>query len=539
MKKIRICFALPGCYPLFKPEIQETFGGSEVELYNMAVYFSSRQDFQVEFLVGDYGQNPLETYRNIGLHKLKYMRPGVTRNPLHKVLKILCLIKTLLFQQSDIYITKTAGEMLGWLVLVCKWLRGKKVVFRLGSDRDTELPYWKARSLRLYSLYRLGLLNCDLILCQSEFQQAQLYKSCRLIGKVIKNVFYLEPGYTHVKDYVLWVSRCMALKRPLLFLELARRIPNEKFIMIMPVNRENKVYSDERITGLSRRIAEEAREIPNLTLIDFVPFEEIQSYYNHAKLFVNTSVFEGFPNSFIQACMGRTGILSLKVDPDGFISRNNLGLCCDDDFEAAVSFVQNLNAGMVYECGKNAFEYVSMNHDIQKIAPKYVRLFEKLVQRPDDGKENILRKEDLAAEINRLDWAFAGNDGNGIAVEYLMETDGKREDRETRNKGSLLCWNKDMKTTRNKDVKPDWNDATRSKDVNSAMNNGSHKKDGQPGWNREPKQTLNKGSIQKQNNDAEPLCKAAAYRPKKSRYAAVYRLKTMLGDRTNRGNRAL
>lgn len=542
MKKIRICFAMPGCYPLFRPEIQETFGGSEVELYNMALYFSSRQDFQVDFLVGDYGQNPLETFQNITLHKLKYMRPGVTRNPIHKALKIACLIKTLLLQQSDIFITKTASEVLGWLVIVNKWLRGKKVVFRLGSDQDTNLLYWKERSIRLYSLYRLGLLNCDLILCQSEHQQAQLYRSCHLIGKVIKNVFYLEPGYTHIKDYVLWVSRCMALKRPLLFLELARRIPNEKFIMIMPVNRESKAYSDERITSLSIRIAEEARDIPNLTLIDFVPYDEIQSYYDHAKLFVNTSDFEGFPNSFIQACMGRTGILSMKVDPDGFIAKNNLGLCCGDDFEAAVSFIQNLNSSMVYEYGKNAFDYVSRNHDIQKIAPKYVRLFEKLVQRPEDGKGSVINAP--VPVIGRPEWAFAGEDGNRITSEYLMETGRERENGKTQVKGSRPDWIKDAKAAMNRDSKPTLrrdteiplnkdNKPTLSEDTQPALS-----KDTKPTLRKAAKPTLNKDSKPARNNDSKPICESTAFRAKKSRYAAVYRLKTMLGDRARQGNRA-
>lgn len=523
MDKIRICFAMPGCYPLFRPEIQETFGGSEVELYNMALYFSSRQDFHVDFLVGDYGQNPLETYQNITLYKLKYMCPETTRNPIHKVLKIVYLIKTLFQNQSDIYITKTAGEMLGWLVLVSKWLRGKKVAFRMGSDRDTDLRYWKSRSLRLYLLYRLGLENCDLILCQSDFQQAQLYKTCRLIGKVIKNVFCLEPGYTHIKDYVLWVSRCMALKRPLLFLELARRIPNEKFIMIMPVNRESKVYSDERITALSRRIAEEAREIPNLTLIDFVPFDEIQSYYNHAKIFVNTSDFEGFPNSFIQACMGRTGILSLKVDPDGFITKNNLGLCCGDDFEAAVSFIQNLNSSMVYEYGKNAFDYVSKNHDIRKTAPRYVRLFEKLLQRPDDGKSKMIQIEEPALDFFRPNFALAVEEGNRIAAENV----GAADTGGMRNKRFKSGMKKGMETIQSKGAKPARSDASQSRNDKTGWSGVSQGKKDKPGW-----------GDSSQSND-QLIYDPTAYRPKKSRYTAVYRLKTMLGDRSRRENRAL
>lgn len=381
MKKYCLCFVMPGCYPLFRPELKETFGGSEVELYNMARYFSQQQGFNVTFLVGDYGQKASEDFENIRVRKLKYLRPEATGNPLHKILKIVLLIKTLFFQKSDIFITKTASELLGWMVLINKWLRGKKVIYRLGSDRDTDLSYWKQRSKRLYTLYKLGLQNCDQIICQSGFQQAQMLANCGLHSIVIKNVFPLFQREAPLKkEYILWVSRCMALKRPLLFLEMARLLPQENFVMIMPINQESKVYAEEQITLLSQRVAAEAKTIPNLKLIGFVPFNKIQHYYDRAKIFVNTSEFEGFPNSFIQACLGRTGILSMKVDPDGFILKNKLGLCCRDDFHAAVGFLANLDDRTLQQYGDNAYSYVLQNHDIEKIAPQYIKIFEDLTK---------------------------------------------------------------------------------------------------------------------------------------------------------------
>ena len=516
----------------------------------MALYFSSRQDFQVDFLVGDYGQQPLETHQNISLHRLKYLRPEATPNPLHKVLKIVYLLKSLLFQPSDIYITKTASEILGWLVLVCKWMRGKKVVFRLGSDRDTDLAYWKKRSTRLYLLYKLGLYNCDQILCQSDTQQAQLYRNSRLIGKVIKNVFRMETCHTHIKESILWVSRCMALKRPLLFLELAKRIPDENFVMIMPVNRESKVYSGEGITDLSRRVAEEAQQIPNLKLIESVPFNEIQSYYNHAKLFVNTSEFEGFPNSFIQACLGKTGILSLKVDPDGFISKNNLGLCCSDDFEAAVSFIQNLNGSTIYQYGRNAFDYVSDNHDIQKIAPKYVRLFEKLVGRTEDEKENKYREEVLLMADCGLKLSFSGMNASGYdmssaesaGMEQVEQADANR----TKHNGEVVgCF---MKKSRNAGKEPVEQttvsrNAGKEPSKQTPASRSAGKEPGKQTTTNQTKQVSETAETLKKTSpisDAKSIGQTPAKYPKKSRYTAVYRLKTILGnDPRRRENKAL
>ena len=41
---------------------------------------------------------------------------------------------------------------------------------------------------------------------------------------------------------------------------------------------------------------------------------------------VNTSEFEGFPNTFIQAWMRRVTVLSLSVDPGNVMSRKGIGL---------------------------------------------------------------------------------------------------------------------------------------------------------------------------------------------------------------------
>jgi glycosyltransferase involved in cell wall biosynthesis len=534
---------MPGCYPLFKSESKETFGGSEVELYNMAIWFSEQQGFQVDFLVGDYGQKPLETHRNISLRRLKYMRPTATSNPIHKVLKIVFLLKALLFQPSDVFITKTASEFLGWMVLVNKWLRGKKVVFRLGSDRDTELAYWKGRSKRLYWLYKLGLYHCDQIFCQSDYQQAQLYKKCRLIGKVIRNVFPVAQSTTHAKDYILWVSRCMALKRPLLFLELARRVPEENFVMIMPVNQESKVYAGERITMLSRKIAQEALQIPNLKLIDFVPFHQIQSYYDHAKLFVNTSEFEGFPNSFLQACLGKTGLLSLKVDPDGFIMKNNLGLCCDDVFESAVRFIKNLDRCVIHQLGNNAFEYVSNNHDIQKIGPKYARLFEKLCPRRKEENAAVAANTAFMHKVfrNNVTSAWQQKSGGSMSIEMQQQSVENAAYLSQKGENAAAAENIQFSSTglsANNQFLSTGSSGKgsniSSSEYNQFLNTGPSGKDSNtsPSGNQRPNYT----EFCKENSGIKDTVKKQYIR--KSAKVAVYRLKTILNDlKQNQENR--
>jgi len=110
-----------------------------------------------------------------------------------------------------------------------------------------------------------------------------------------------------------------------------------------------------------------AARLPNVRLIDFVPFACIQKYYEEARLFVNTSEFEGFPNSFIQACIAKTPILSFRVNPDDMIKKYDLGCLCEDDMDSAVEFIKGLDEKTMRYYGENAFKYASENHDMRVV----------------------------------------------------------------------------------------------------------------------------------------------------------------------------
>ena len=121
----------------------------------------------------------------------------------------------------------------------------------------------------------------------------------------------------------LWVSRCQPVKRPHLFLELARALPEASFEMICPA--ENRALWEE--------VSRAASGCSNLRFIESVPYHQIQDHYDRARIFVNTSEWEGWPNSFIQAGLGRAAVLSLAVNPDGLFEKFAMGAYSGGDRE--------------------------------------------------------------------------------------------------------------------------------------------------------------------------------------------------------------
>lgn len=70
-----------------------------------------------------------------------------------------------------------------------------------------------------------------------------------------------------------------------------------------------------------------------------VSFDKSNEWYASASLFVNTSLpkADGLPNAFIQAWYNGAVVLSLYHDPNGWITKERLGFCANDDFDALVA----------------------------------------------------------------------------------------------------------------------------------------------------------------------------------------------------------
>ncbi|MBP7175217.1 MAG: glycosyltransferase family 4 protein [Thermoclostridium sp.] len=378
--KISVCFISLLAYPLFNPNTTgNVIGGAEINMVLLAKKMAEDQQYEVSFLVDDYHQQDIEYYHNIRV--IKYRGTGYhDHSGLSRKLQ---LYSQLLALNADVYVYTTANSFLGKLVFMQKMLRHKKVIFRLSSDRNLDMQWYeKTYGSRFARLYQYGLRNASHIVCQTEKQSDQLKNKFGWLGKVIPNGFPIRQNIdTSHKKYILWVSRCLPLKQPHLFLDLAQRLPGESFVMIMPQNESGNSEIDKQIQRLTQEVKERTAELSNVTLLDYVPYERIQDYFDKAKVFVCTSQLEGFPNTFIQACLGGTAILSFYIDPDGMLQRNKLGLLCGDDLEAAAGFIKQIDEEGLKAYRERTLKYVSTYHSIDNSVRLYKGLIEQMLRR--------------------------------------------------------------------------------------------------------------------------------------------------------------
>ena len=223
------------------------------------------------------------------------------------------------------------------------------------GEFESDNPFFIGR------FFRYGIRHADCVITQSERHQ-KMITDFHKKESVILNSGYAVPEESSLdttnKKHVLWVGRCEDWKRPEVFIELAEKNPSEQFIFIAPKANQSDYY-----TTIQQQL-ESAPE--NFLHIEYVSFQDIDEYFKNAKLFVNTSVYEGFPNTFVQALKNQTPVLSLKVNPDSVLEREKCGVCANDDIDLFFSEFQRLiqDTSAREQLGKNGYFYIKEHHNI-------------------------------------------------------------------------------------------------------------------------------------------------------------------------------
>lgn len=366
--RIRVCFVSPKAYPLFNPAVEKVFGGAEVDLYLLATELARDERFDVRFVIADYGQPDGEKRQGVTLFKsVKTDRFMIAEG--WKVWRAL--------QRADADSYMHEACSLGtWLIAAFCRRKRRAFVYRTASSQEADGTY--ARNKRFRGIFvRWAFRNASVLIVQNEQDAVNMRQQIGREARVIRNACRISVLNETEKAGVLWVGRSEQVKRPDLFLRLAAELPHIPFTMICQQATGDDKYG---------QLVQHARTIPNLTFIERVPFAEIDSYFERASVFVNTSDSEGFPNTFVQACKAATAILSLNVNPDNFLTEHRCGCCTENDWKLLIKTLDGwIATRQDRQLGQNGLEYVRAHHDLNKIIGEYKDIFVRVIDQTRHG----------------------------------------------------------------------------------------------------------------------------------------------------------
>lgn len=361
-----VCFVAPTTWPVLSrdPSIP-VVGGAELQQTVIATALAKR-GYRVSMLCLDYGQGEREVVDGVTVHKLYPPDAGipVLRFIHPRITKLWSAMKDV---DADVYYQRCAAVHTGYVAAFCA-RHGKKSIYAGASDVD----FIPGRQDIIYArdrfIFEQGLKRVDRVFVQNPEQQRLLRENFGRESALIPNCFTPPQGASaDPNGYVLWVATLRRSKRPEVFFEIARRLPQYRFVMIGGVD------SDPEGQEFGRRIQEEAATLPNVDYKGFLPLFEADRLFDGARALVNTSLYEGFPNTFLQAWsrgVPTSGFIDTGSRQDGkpvyTIAQDVPGLCAE---------VERLMSDDIHwrDSSARAQAFFEANHSVGAVVGRYER----------------------------------------------------------------------------------------------------------------------------------------------------------------------
>jgi glycosyltransferase involved in cell wall biosynthesis len=223
----------------------------------------------------------------------------------------------------DVVYQRVGCAYTGICALYCR-RHQKRYVWHVSLDNDLDPDIGRfpkifrpiERRLRDY-----GITRADQIITQTYDQARVLSERFERSSVTIHN-FHDSPDRAVEKGQtftVVWVANFKPAKRPEAFLEVIEAFPPECGVEFVMVGRggDREPYAS-MIADATRR--------QSFRYLGELPVSEVNQLIGVSHCLVNTSIVEGFPNTFIQAWYRRTLVASLGIDPDRTLSDHGNGL---------------------------------------------------------------------------------------------------------------------------------------------------------------------------------------------------------------------
>lgn len=240
-----------------------------------------------------------------------------------------------------------------------------KIIQRISNDFLVD-----KRSVRFfgkikYILFKFSLNICDIILCQNSYQLHTLKKKYpkSKIYKII-NPFSIEEKdpINELGEYVAWVGMFQYQKNLTALAEIAKKLPQIQFKIAGEAYRNISDKTREAIISLEK--------LKNVKFVGLLKNDDIRDFLKKSFCLLNTSYFEGFSNTYLEAFSVGKPVVTRKVtDPDQRITRYQLGISVEEYADIPEAILKVIEERFD---SKKIFDYVIKYHDPVKLSKQLV-----------------------------------------------------------------------------------------------------------------------------------------------------------------------
>lgn len=272
---------------------------------------------------------------------------------------------------ADIYLQRNAGMVTSIVGNFCR-RNGRVLVYGAGSDRDFAANKAPVDGVRDRWLFNRGLKLANGIVVQNAAQQAAAARLGSPVRMIPNGVVLPDTAAGDPNGPIVWTGGLWRLKRPNVAIDIARQLPEARFVIM-----GGDVPSE---AGYGDNIRRMAAGVANVEMKGRLSHSEVQEELRRASVMINTSDMEGFPNAYLEAWSHGVPVVTLN-DVDGLIASHRAGVACQDAGEM-VDALRSLmgDATTLREMGDNARTLVRQHFSPQALTSQYTSFFESLLR---------------------------------------------------------------------------------------------------------------------------------------------------------------
>jgi glycosyltransferase involved in cell wall biosynthesis len=351
---------------------KDAIGGSELQAYLIAKELKKLGNDSIFCSV--LSNYDLDTEEKDGL---RYVSVAGHRNIFRRGLKFYKFLKDI---QPDVVYVRCLYSF-WWVNLISRFLKIPTLYHFYSITHCQYLTFgqylkWdKEENWRQYLkrmiLHNFYVFNCRLasrIICQTEEQRELIDKKLKRTARVIRNGHPIPSNSFEKSDElfnIIWIGKYW--KNPDIFVKLAEEfseVPNLSFLMV-------GIFPDE----LKKRFLQYSCLIPNFKFVGELANGEVNRLLEKCHVLVNTSDYEGFSNTFIQAWMRGVPVVSFRVNPDGVLLKSKVGFH-SQTIENLKRDIMNLvrDKTLYKSYSLNSIHYAHRKHNLRKTAGQVLDL---------------------------------------------------------------------------------------------------------------------------------------------------------------------
>jgi glycosyltransferase involved in cell wall biosynthesis len=297
------------------------------------------------------------------------------------------LVAALRRADADVYYHNNAEYVTGQVAMWCRY-NGRRFVYSVANDPECDPKLPTMRGVRERFLYRYGIHHADRIIVQTQRQQTRMRNGFELDSVVLpmpcigpEDASFVPPSPPK-SPRVVWAARIKWMKRLEWLLDVAERLPQIRFEIAGRPDPEN---------DYTRALLARAARIPNVVLLGAVPRELMAEVYQGALCLCCTSVYEGFPNTFIEAWSHGVPVVS-TFDPDDLIAREGAGVTAADRDEIVRGITAIRGPDRWLAASRAARACFVERHSLDKAMARFEQLFQDVLSQNEGGCAAAMRR---------------------------------------------------------------------------------------------------------------------------------------------------